>query len=88
MSETISASEFKAKCLDLLDRVNRGEVDRLIITKRGTPVAMLVPPRVQREQVETLYGLLRGTVVIPPDLDLTAPVIDEPFDAQKGKLHR
>jgi prevent-host-death family protein len=36
------ASEFKAKCLSLLDRVhNRGE--SITITKRGRVVARLVP---------------------------------------------
>jgi hypothetical protein len=32
---TISASQFKAKCLDLLDRVGRRELPRLTITKRA-----------------------------------------------------
>jgi prevent-host-death family protein len=39
---TVMASRFKARCLALLDQV---ELDRvpLIITKRGKPVARLVP---------------------------------------------
>lgn len=41
--ETIQASEFKAKCLALLDEVARtGET--IVITKHGEPVAKLVPP--------------------------------------------
>jgi prevent-host-death family protein len=86
--ETISASEFKAKCLDILARVSRREVERLIITKRGAPVAMIVPPPTEEAEVERLYGWQRGSVVIPPGVDLTAPVVDEPFDAEEGKLHR
>ncbi len=40
----ITATEFKAKCLRLLDMVNRtGE--ELIIFKRGRPVARLTPRR-------------------------------------------
>ena len=39
---TIPAGEFKAKCLKLLDEVQRtGE--ELIVTKRGRPVARVVP---------------------------------------------
>ena len=39
---TICASEFKAKCLAILDRVEaRG--GRVVITKRGRPVAVVVP---------------------------------------------
>lgn len=39
---TIGAGEFKAKCLQLMDEVNRQGIE-LIITKRGQPVAKLVP---------------------------------------------
>lgn len=38
--ETIGATEFKQKCLSLLDRVGP---DGLVITKHGKPVAKLVP---------------------------------------------
>lgn len=40
---TVTATEFKAKCLALLDRVqSTGEV--ITITKRGKPVASLSAP--------------------------------------------
>lgn len=40
----ISASDFKARCLRLLDQVSRtGE--ELVILKRGRPVARVVPAR-------------------------------------------
>lgn len=42
MSHTIPAGEFKAKCLHLLDKVSHSRA-RYIITKRGKPVAELVP---------------------------------------------
>ena len=42
--ETINASEFKAKCLAILDRVKETGQEVLIL-KRGRPVAQLVPPR-------------------------------------------
>jgi prevent-host-death family protein len=44
-SETISATEFNAQCLDILDRINRRELDRVVVTKRGRVVAVLIPPR-------------------------------------------
>jgi hypothetical protein len=40
------------------------------------------------DAAEHLYGFLRGSVIIPPGFDLTAPVSDEPFDAEEAKLHR
>jgi prevent-host-death family protein len=42
--KTISATEFKAKCLQLLDDVQRSGED-LVISKRGKPVARVVPER-------------------------------------------
>jgi prevent-host-death family protein len=38
--ETISASEFKAKCLKILDRLGP---EGITVTKRGRPVARVVP---------------------------------------------
>ncbi len=38
-SRIVSATEFKAKCLALLDRVDRGET--ITVTKRGRAVAIL-----------------------------------------------
>jgi prevent-host-death family protein len=40
--QTISAAEFKARCLTLMDDVNRTR-ETLVIAKRGKPVARLVP---------------------------------------------
>ncbi len=86
-SETVSATEFKAKCLDLLDRVGARQIGRLEITKRGKVVAILIPPVSQQDAVQQLHGFLRGSVIVPAEVDLTAPVLDEPFDAEAGELN-
>jgi prevent-host-death family protein len=39
---SVPATEFKARCLELMDRVAEGR-DTYVITKRGKPVAKLVP---------------------------------------------
>ena len=85
--QIVSASEFKAKCLDILDRIRSRELERVVITKRGVPVAVLVPPPTQAGEVECLHGFLQGSVVIPPEVDLTAPVAEEPFAADAGEMH-
>ncbi len=41
-SRTMKASEFKARCLKLMDEVSEGGGE-IIITKRGKPVAKLLP---------------------------------------------
>lgn len=45
--KTISASEFEAHCLALLDKVARTR-QPLIVTKRGKPVAKIVPTETSR----------------------------------------
>jgi antitoxin (DNA-binding transcriptional repressor) of toxin-antitoxin stability system len=85
-TQTISASEFKAKCLNILDRLDKHELERVIITKRGRTVGVLLPP--ETVAVQDLYGSMRGSVIIPEGFDLTEPVFDEQFDAAAGILHR
>ena len=54
MSETIRASDFKATCLKLLDEVQESGRS-YVVTKRGKPVAKLVPI----EEPEPLEGSVR-----------------------------
>ncbi len=84
-SPTLNAAAFKAQCLDLLDQVNAGRIGPLVVPKRGRPVAVVSAPHAG---VAASYGALRGSVVIPDGVDLTAPTLDEPMDAAEGVLHR
>jgi prevent-host-death family protein len=85
--ETINATEFKAKCLDILDRISRRQIESVTITKRGRTVAVLIPPVTPAHKVEQLHGFLRGSVVIPAEVDLTAPISDQDFAAETGVIH-
>jgi prevent-host-death family protein len=67
---TIGVTAFKARCLSLIDDVARGKTGRVVLTKHNRPVAAIVP--VEREEVQ-LWGAMRGTVIIPPGTDITAP---------------
>ncbi|MDD5295545.1 MAG: type II toxin-antitoxin system Phd/YefM family antitoxin [Rhodocyclaceae bacterium] len=61
----IAASEFKARCLGLMDEVSRtGEA--LVITKHGQPVARLLPAQTDEPP---LLGRLRGSVRIAGDIE-------------------
>lgn len=56
MSEEIGASDFKARCLRLLDLVSETGVE-YVVTKHGRPVAKVVPldePRDLRGSVRVL----------------------------------
>jgi len=70
----IKASEFKAKCLKLMDEVAKtGEP--IIITKNGQPVSQLIP---YRRKPKTLFGAtadaltLHGDVVSPTGVEWEA----------------
>jgi hypothetical protein len=67
----VSATEFKATCLALLDQLNRGTITRLEVTKRGKVVAVVTKPATT--EAGDLHGFLQDSVIIPPGLDLTAP---------------
>lgn len=84
MELTIAASEFKAKCLDVLRRLSEGRLTRVTITHRGTPVALLTPPPPTPEQARSLLGCMAGTVHIPDGLDLTEPVFEGEWEAERG----
>jgi len=69
--KTIKISEFKAKCLDILDRVSRtGET--LVVTRRGQPLARILPVRTS-PQSDWLGGL-KGTARAMDDL--IEPAVD------------
>jgi antitoxin (DNA-binding transcriptional repressor) of toxin-antitoxin stability system len=87
-AETYGAADFKANCLAILDRLARRDLDRVTITKRGHPVAVMTPPPSVAQAVEALHGFMRGSVVISAGFDLLAPIVDEPLTASEGKLHQ
>ncbi len=62
MHVLINATEFKAKCLGLIDRVTE-QGDTFTITKRGKAVATLVA--VKQKKSGKLGGSLAGLVEVP-----------------------
>lgn len=62
-TKTIAAARFKAECLALVDEVARTKSE-LVITKRGTPVARLVPLPVTRKGVGARARIL-GDLITP-----------------------
>jgi prevent-host-death family protein len=64
MSKIIKASEFKAKCLAVIDEVERTR-QPVVITKRGKPVAELVPHKPPKRSAR---GILKGRMEIIGDI--------------------
>lgn len=71
--QRIAAGVFKARCLGLLDEVER-ERKEIVITKRGRPVARVVPVR---PEPAVVFGRLKGTGRIVGDILSTG----EPWEA-------
>ena len=85
---TITASEFKTKCLKLIDEVTEtGE--EIIITKNGKPVAKLTPHKPAAEEMRyqdrpmSPFGLNKGRYEIIGDLD--DAFLDVDWDAETAK---
>ena len=77
-ARTIKASEFKAKCLKLMDEVaDTGE--EIVISKNGRPVARLVP---FREKPKNLFGIDKGKIEILGDI---VEPLDVEWEAQAHK---
>lgn len=72
--KTISAATFKAQCLSLMDDV-RSSRQPLVITKRGRPVAKLVP---LEEPKDDFIGRLEGVFEVVGELDDDGP---EPWES-------
>jgi prevent-host-death family protein len=70
MNRQVKASEFKAKCLALMDHVARTG-SAIVITKKGKPVAELIPHRDSRKNA---LGLLKGRLIIKGDIISPIPV--------------
>jgi len=68
----VAISEFKAKCLSLLDEVSKTKAP-LRVTRRGKAVADVVPAALDAEE-RTWIGSLEGEMEI--EGDIISPVID------------
>lgn len=64
----IAAGEFKARCLRIMDEVHDTR-EPVLITKKGKPVARLLPPDGEPKDV---FGCLKGVMEIVGDVESPA----------------
>src|SRR3954465_196522 len=72
--EFVSAADFKAQCLRLIDAVRQGQRE-VVVTRYGKPVAKLIP---YPDETMPFIGHLKGSVVSYGDI--VSP-IDEEWEA-------
>jgi prevent-host-death family protein len=61
----VAISEFKAKCLAIVDQVQKTKRP-ILITRRGKPVAEVIPAAPSRPK--DLFGFMKGSVEILGDI--------------------
>jgi len=62
--KTIPAGSFKVHCLKIMDEV-ASKREPVVITKRGKPVAKLVPLSKEKDDI---FGFLKGKVTVLGDI--------------------
>ena len=60
----VPAGQFKAKCLKLMDEVQRTR-EAIVITKHGIPVVTILP---FEEDRHFPYGCMKGTINVKGDI--------------------
>jgi prevent-host-death family protein len=74
----ISAAEFKARCLELMDRVQQ-ERRSIVVTKHGKPVVRVIP---YEAEAPSIVGWAKGSVTYYGDI--ISPV-DVVWEADAGE---
>ncbi len=80
---TVGATEFKARCLELMDRVAEGR-ETYVITKRGKPVAKLVPADPPARK--SVFGCMADQTEFVGDLDQPAWSEEEWKEFERDRL--
>ena len=73
--ESLSVSEFKSKCLAVLQNVDK-QKKRIVITKRGKPIAEVIPYEFGKKEIP-----LKNTVTFMGDI--ISPVAEEDWEVLK-----
>lgn len=63
-TKTIPAGTFKARCLAIMDEV-QAKRQAVVITKRGKPVAKLVPVEQEKDDI---FGFFKGKIKVTGDI--------------------
>jgi len=76
----VTAAEFKAKCLRLMDEVAKHRT-AVVITKRGKPIARLVP--IENDPIDP-FGCMAGTVKILGDI--ISPIDEDDWTGDEDNI--
>lgn len=75
--KTVSATEFKATCLDLMDQLADHRLEKVFVTKRGRVVSVMSPPPAAPvDRLPSIFGCMKDSPLFPADFDWES--INEP----------
>jgi prevent-host-death family protein len=66
-TRTMAAGQFKTHCLAVIDEVHDRH-EEVVITKHGKPMARLVPLESAEDDLEEIFGFMRGRMRILGDI--------------------
>ena len=78
--EQMTISHFKATCLAVLERVAQSG-QPLLITKRGNPIAQILPPPSPSSTGESGFGCMAGEIEILGDI--VGPIAEDDWEVLK-----
>ncbi len=67
----MAAGEFKVHCLKVMDEV-QSKRESVLITKRGKPVAKLVPVAKEKDDI---FGFMKGKGTVEIKGDIVSPIL-------------
>lgn len=76
--DSMAISHFKARCLAVLERV-RKTGQPILVTRRGEPVAQVLPPPSPMAAEESRFGCMREEIEIVGDI--VGPLPQEDWEA-------
>jgi antitoxin (DNA-binding transcriptional repressor) of toxin-antitoxin stability system len=85
-AKVLSVTDFKARCLELFDRLTDGTVDCIKVTRRGKPVAIVTAAEETKASFQDVIDRMKGTVHVPSGVDIIGPAFDGEINAEKGIL--
>lgn len=77
---SIAISKFKATCLAVIDQVNRSG-EPVLVTKRGKPVAEVIPASSSPTQARRLGQLADSGRIVG---DVISPIAEDAWEAQSS----
>lgn len=83
-AQVLSVTDFKARCLELFDRLTNGSLDCVEVTRRGKVVAVIRPPAAAADEARSVHGSMKGMALVAPGFDLTRPVLEDAVEAAEG----